>query len=345
MRLLLSKLYESVVRIRALLYGRAILPSRSLRNPVISVGNLTVGGTGKTPYVAFLAELLKKTGYQPIILSRGYGGKAEKSTLVVTDGRKLFCGPNDCGDEPYLLARKLEGVPVVVGRNRFRGGRAIEDQYERVVHILDDGFQHLKLKRNLDVLLLDGTDPFGGNRLLPAGRLREPPRALQRADLVVITRSHLTLDHDLIELQIRKWHKRVPISYFHHDAVALFDLKSSKSFRLRDFVNRPVLALAAIGNPGVFLRDLSHYQLKVVERFLFRDHHIYTQPELDRVLQRLSQTAAAAVITTEKDSVRLEKLHFGKGQILVLQIEAKPEDPEQYRNSILDEIENLPKPH
>ena len=343
---LLSQLYSLAMRVRALLYRRGVISRRRLRNPVISVGNLTVGGTGKTPFVAYLAGVLKKAGYEPVILSRGYRGKAEHSTLVVSDGRNILCDPASSGDEPFLLAGQLPGVRVAVGKNRHRSGTLVEEAADgRVIHILDDGFQHQRLKRNLDILLVDATDPFGGGQLLPAGRLREPLAAMGRADLVVITRSHLLGEVDDLEAVIRRHNKLTPISYFYHDAVGVFDLKSRAQFRTRDFVGRRVIALAAIGNPGLFVRDLEHYQMDVRHQLLFPDHHPYSQSDLDQALESLDEHGAGVLMTTEKDAVRLQGLEFGAGRIFVLKIEALPEDPAEYRKFLLDEVAGLPNPH
>lgn len=342
MKYLLSQLYAVAVWSRSALYKHGVLKTRALRHPVISVGNLTVGGTGKTPFVAHLAQLLKGAGYQPIILSRGYKGKAEGTTLLVSDEKTILSEPENCGDEAYWLASRLQGVPVVVGKNRYRGGRLIEDQYEKVVYVLDDGYQHLQLKRNLNILILDATDPFGDAALLPKGRLREPLSAIERADLVVITRSHFSFDQDEIEIAIRKRNRVVPILYFHHDATALSDLKNGRVVTPRSFLGKRVIALAAIGNPAVFLRDLAHYQIRVVDQFLFRDHSPFSQPQLDGILKRLHQLDAEAIVTTEKDAVRLQRLRFVQGQILSLQIEVRAEDPEEYRKYLLNEVEAFP---
>ena len=344
MTYLLSLLYGTGVEIRRRLFEWGILKAKTLRSPVISVGNLTVGGTGKTPFVAYLARVLQKLGYQPIILSRGYRGSREKTGGIVSEGSQPLLGPDECGDEPYMLARALPGVPVVVGKDRYQAGRSIEDRHQRAIHLLDDGFQHLALKRNLNLLLIDGTDPFGGGHLLPRGLLREPLQAISRADMIVVTRSHLATDTEGIELAIRRRHPTVPIAYFYHDAVGLKDLRTGTPFLLRDLMNQPVIVVTAIGNPVVFLRDLAHYQIRVVEQILFRDHHIFRQSELDRALDRSAQLGARCVITTEKDAVRLNHLQFEEGELMVFQIEARPEDPDEFLRIWREELENLLPP-
>ena len=341
MKYLLSKIYGLIVALRVFLYQKRILRSHRLKHPVISVGNLTVGGTGKTPLVGFLAQILKKAGYQPVVLSRGYRRNDKSPVLLVSDVREVFCGPEECGDEPYLLARTLEGVPVVVGNSRYQAGKHLEDRYLNLIYLLDDGYQHLQLKRNLNILILDATDPFGGNLLLPAGRLREPIKALARADAIVITRSHIASETENLEDHIRRWNKRVSISYFHHDVTALYDIRTGSRFQARHFLGSPVIALAAIGSPHVFLHDLEHYQMKISDRFIFRDHHPFSQSELDGVLKRFEEVQARAIVTTEKDAVRLEKLDFQKNQIFALQIEPRPEDLPEYKKEFLNEVEFL----
>ncbi len=337
-----AKIFGLLTAFRAWLYARGLFSSRSLERPVISVGNLTVGGSGKTPFVAYLARILRDAGYQPIVLSRGYRGRAEKTGLVVSDGETVSATPEEAGDEPYMLACELPGVAVAVGRDRYRSGRRLEDRFEKAIHLLDDGFQHLALKRNLNILLLDATDPFGGYRLLPAGRLREPLSALGRADLVVVTRSHLAASSEEIEEVVRRYHPRVPIQYFYHDMVGIRDLRTGHVEHLRGWVNRPVSVLAAVGNPAALLADLRLYQLRVVAEYLHRDHHPFRQQDLERALEPLSRGQAEAVVTTEKDAVRLGGLEFEQRQVWAVQIRPRAEDDAQYRRTLLEEVENLP---
>ena len=325
--------------LRAFLYRHRILPTKRLREPVISVGNLTVGGTGKTPLVAYLARLLERRGYQPVILSRGYGGKAERSLLIVSEASGIRCQPQECGDEPYLLARQCPGAVVIVGKDRYRAAGLVQGRFEKAVFILDDGYQHLRLHRDLNILVIDATDPFGGEGLLPLGRLREPLQAMRRADWVVVTRSDFAADFDGIENRVRRHNPLADLAYFHHDVSGVYELGTGRRLRIRDLFGKRVIALAAIGNPAVFLRDLAHHQIRVEDRFLFRDHHPFRQSDLDRVFRRLEELGLDAIITTEKDAVRLRSLRFAQDRILVFQIEAKPEDAEESRNFVLDRVE------
>ena len=186
---LFSRLYGAGVSLRHRLYGAGFLKAGSLPCRVISVGNLAVGGTGKTPMTIYVAGLLKGLGYRVVVISRGYQGRKEKSGGIVSDGQTIQMGPQDAGDEPYLMALKLEGVPVLVGKDRFRIGMMAVREFVPDVLVLDDGFQHLKVHRDLDLLLLDASRPFGNGHLLPRGVLREPIDRLNRGDAIVLTRS------------------------------------------------------------------------------------------------------------------------------------------------------------
>ncbi len=345
MKFILSRLYAAVLFLRVRLYRSGILKRGTLPGPVISVGNLTVGGTGKTPFVLYLARLLQEASYRTVILSRGYRGRAENSSLLVSDGSKILCQPEDCGDEPYLLATRLPGLVVAVGKHRRRVALDHPETRDADAYLLDDGFQHIKLKRNLDILLWDAAEPLSRLELLPAGRLREPFQAIERADLVVVTHAHLAFDYEALERQIRQHNKIASISYFYHDATGIYDLKSQKAYRVRDFSGKRVIALAAIGNPELFIEDLAHYQIEVVDRALFRDHHNFSQGELNHVLRRLSEGDAAGLMTTEKDAVRLKALDFPEERIFVFQIEFRPEDEAEYRKSFLSEMDNLLEAH
>ncbi|MGW8179589.1 MAG: tetraacyldisaccharide 4'-kinase, partial [bacterium] len=221
---LLSWLFGLAIRIRSHLYKRGLLRSKKLRHPVVCIGNLTLGGTGKTPLVAYLAIRLRESGFAPVILSRGYKGKLGSTVMLVSDGKQISGTPELCGDEPYLLAQKLEGVVVAVGKDRFKAGQAVADQPEGTIFLLDDGFQHWKLQRQLDLLVIDGSCSLKKEALLPAGRLREPLSAMARADAIVVTREHLSPDLKALLKEIRVWNPTAPVFPFSHEFDAILDL-------------------------------------------------------------------------------------------------------------------------
>ena len=185
---LVSVFYELGQGVRARLYRRKTFKSRRLKCRVISIGNLTLGGTGKTPTVMMVAETLRQKGYRPAILSRGYGGQSRKPVNVVNDGRQTLLSPKMAGDEPVMMARRLKTIPVLTGRNRYETGKYAMDHFGVDVLILDDGYQHLPLQRDLNILLCDASQPFGNGVVFPAGDLREPLTAMNRADVIFLTR-------------------------------------------------------------------------------------------------------------------------------------------------------------
>jgi tetraacyldisaccharide 4'-kinase len=272
---ILSTMYGGVVGARNVLYDRRWLRSRSLQGPVISVGNLSVGGSGKTPFVILLGELLKARGVKFDVLSRGYG-RTTRGVLLV-DLRGL---PRDFGDEPLLIARRLQ-APVVVGEDRYEAGRFAEAQFGPQIHLLDDGFQHRGLTRDFDIVLVTPED--ARDRLLPGGRLREPLRSLQRADAVVLTSGA---------------------------SAESFPVAGKMIWRVRRGINpqnvppRPV-AFCGIARPQNFLLQLRAAGIDPVAEAFFRDHHAYTEKDVNDLLQLRRQSEAGGFVTTEKDAVNL----------------------------------------
>jgi tetraacyldisaccharide 4'-kinase len=335
----LAWLFEGITRFRTFLYQRQILKTNQLPYPVICVGNLTLGGTGKTPLVAYLAIRLKEAGFTPAVLSRGYRGSLRSSALVVSNGSEILTDPKACGDEPYLLARKLEGVFVSVGRQRYRAGLAVGKLPGKPVFILDDGFQHLRLERDIDLLLIDGSRVLKDEALLPKGRLREPLSAIARADAVVITREHLSPDLKQLAQEIRAWNPTAPVFPFWHEIEEIYDLKNGTRHTLAELRGREVVALAGIGNPAQFLEDLRLAGIIVKDQVLYPDHHHYSQRELDEVLGRCREAKAVCVLTTEKDAVRLKDLELGIEQVLAVSIKAQTRDPASFMNWVLHKLE------
>jgi len=291
------------------LYAKGRLKTSSLPRPVISVGNITLGGTGKTPFVASLARLLSEEGYLCCILSRGYGGVRAEDPVIVSSYDRILHGASESGDEPYLLARLLPGVPVVVGCDKHAAGLLALERLKAHVFLLDDGFQSWRLKRDIDIVLIDATDPWGGRALLPAGRLREPLDGLKRAHLIGITRSHL-VDADRLARLRDELTSLVPNpQIFFTRSVAAGLRKLPRGSESLDAVRgRDVLAFAGVGNPDAYFRDLELAGARIVERKAFPDHHRYTSAELAALIDDAQSAGAVAIVTTEKDAVRLPPL-------------------------------------
>jgi tetraacyldisaccharide 4'-kinase len=272
---LFSSIFGTGVRARNALYNRGIARARKLQGPVVSVGNLSVGGSGKTPFVLLLGELLKSRGIQFDILSRGYGRKKRGGARVDPAGSSL-----DFGDEPLLLARRL-GVPVIVDEDRYEAGLLAERSFGPHLHLLDDGFQHRALTRDFDIVLVTPED--ARDRLLPAGRLREPLTSLSRADAVVLT-SGASLESFPVNRKL-VWRVRRGIS-------------------LENLPTRPVV-FCGIARPQNFLLQLRTAGIEPVAQALYRDHHAYTERDIQDLLKLRQQSEAESFVTTEKDAINL----------------------------------------
>lgn len=307
---------------------KALRQQKALPAPVISVGNLTVGGTGKTPMVIEIANEARRRGKDVAILSRGYKGRLSGPVIVSCRTGPLI-EAIDVGDEPVLMAEKLHGIPVVVARDRYEAGvyamRCFKEKPD--FFILDDGYQHWRLKRDLDILLISGLNPFGNRRLFPFGPLREPVEEIKRADIIVITMADKCKNlQDLIN-ELRLYAPSQPIYLAKHvlkeivrykinenGYPSLYEIKSSDELRDKRF-----LAFAGIGNPESFRLTLEEAGLNVIDFVTFMDHHNYEVCDL-KDLSDKAQEKEAFLLTTEKDFVRT-KGKFPPGEIYTLNIE------------------------
>jgi len=299
----LAHCYGFGSRSRRRLYDRGWLVPKRLPAPVLSIGNLTVGGTGKTPFTAYLARYYQNAGCRPVVLSRGYGGRAQ-GIQVVSDGHRLHLRPPWAGDEAYLLATQLPGVPVVTGSNRHQAGMLAWEAFRPDLFLLDDGFQHLSLHRDLDVVLLDAAQPFGNGRLLPRGPLREPVAALAKPLVLVLTRYEDSRHHPLW-LAMRQSFPAATVvrASFHLQDAVLYP--GGRRVELAALVGKRLAGLASLARPEVFSASLRAHGLDLQRLFVFPDHHPYTTPEVAQVAAAARGAGLAAVITTEKDWVRL----------------------------------------
>jgi 3-deoxy-D-manno-octulosonic-acid transferase len=281
---------------------RALAAQRTLPVPVVSVGNLSMGGTGKTPCVLWLAAALRGNGRKPGILTRGYGRVSPDRQLILPPGARLPVASS--GDEPQIFLRS--GIaPVGIGADRFQAGAALLQQFDVNVLLLDDGFQHRKLGRNLDVVLIDAINPFGGGELFPLGRLREPVSALSRAGMVVITRAEFSDLGPAIEHTIRLWNPTAPIVYGVIEPVAWVESRTGREFNACERPFGAAAGFCGLGNPLSFRRTLESLDIAPVDWVEFEDHHRYRPHELRRIATAAAAKGAAALVTTEKDSVNL----------------------------------------
>lgn len=306
----LEFLYGAIVRARGALYERGVFKTTHVLAPVLSVGNITTGGTGKTPLVAHLARIVAETGARPCILTRGYGRENSKSSVIVRDGEKILTDARTGGDEPLLLAETLNDTSTVIiaDANRIRAAhRALED-FGACVFLLDDGFQHRKIARNLDIVTVDATDPFGGGHLLPRARLREPPASLRRADAIVITRAEQVANEEtllkLVSELKRLCEGRAQIFTSRLRTIRLRPLNEA-AHNFSSANDEPFAAFCAIGNAENFFAHLRRENFKLTHTQRFRDHHAYTQSDTDAFAHEATQSGARALLTTAKDAVKL----------------------------------------
>lgn len=328
----LSWVYGAAVRIRRMLYALHTIKRDELTCPVISVGNLTLGGTGKTPTVIQIAGLLLRKGKHPVVVSRGYGRKNESEMLVVSDGRAMLVDSHIGGDEPVLIGSKLPGVPVVVGSKRFQAAQDALHRFNSDVVVLDDGFQHIQLKRTLDIVLIDAGDPFGNGKLFPAGILREPLTALKRAHAVLITKAGLPEDvARLKEIISEKTRARIFTSRF--VPLDIVDCCSGTSRPLSSLQGASVIALSGIARPASFTSLLKSLGAGIAAEYIYPDHYAFKKSDFEDVYKKAIEAKADIIITTEKDAVRLK--HLTPEGIYALRVELMVDEREEWEKMLL----------
>jgi tetraacyldisaccharide 4'-kinase len=316
----LTGLYGAATALRNTLFDRGVLASRRLERPVVSVGNLSVGGSGKTPFVIALGELLKARDIRFDVLSRGYGRKTRGVLVVEANGKAA-----DFGDEPLLIARRL-GVPVIVGESRHEAGRVAEQKFQPQLHILDDGFQHRSLARDFDIVLL--TERDFDDRLLPTGRLREPLSSLQRADVIVLSEGLVSDPNSRRDAACR-----VSLGVLPQKPI----WRIGRKLVLPELPATPVV-FCGIARPEQFFAQVRAAGVSPAAEVEFRDHHAYDRNDIERLLAMRRKLGAGAFLTTEKDAVNLGPLHSDLQPLAVATLSLTFEDPAGVVDAILAKI-------
>lgn len=303
-----SGIYRLGVGMRLGAYATGMLKGRSLPGFVVSVGNLTAGGTGKTPAAVMLARWAVDQGCQVAVLSRGYGSKDHKALLEVSDGQGNYADVRMAGDEPLLIANAVPRAPVIISRSRYLAGMYAHEKFGSDFFVLDDGFQHLQLKRDLNLLLVDAADPFGNGHLLPWGPLREPIGQLRRADAVILTRArHAPAIHQTLPFLSKKV-VRVPVYRADHEADRLMVPHSGGMFAPDFLQKKRVVGFAGIAHPEHFKKTLVESGAEVVAFKGFGDHYPFTTKDTEALIHIKESMEADFLVTTEKDWMRIAQL-------------------------------------
>ncbi|CCK79409.1 LpxK: tetraacyldisaccharide 4?-kinase (lipid A 4?-kinase) [Desulfobacula toluolica Tol2] len=331
----ISYLYGLGVRFRIWLYQKGILKQKKLPCFVISVGNIVVGGAGKTPMAIYLAKVLKDMGKQPVVVSRGYKGKYKTDAVIVSDGDRIFSNAETSGDEPFMMAQR-RAFPVVVGKDRFKAGIQAIAAFSPDVIILDDGFQHLKLKRDLDLLLLDYENPLGNKRFLPAGRLRETPEiSSKRADSLIFTRSP---DNDKITGGVKNilryfpdcpwfktFHTPFIVKHIVHDENLKQDIKDVAGLK-----GKKVFLFSGLAKNRSFNHSMKECCVNVVDHLEFKDHYRYKDSDILMINTLAKKVGAGLILTTEKDWAKLDPGITWALDLIVIGIQIEFEDPQGF---------------
>lgn len=350
---LFSLLFWCIAKVRVWSFLSGRKEQADFATMVVSVGNLTVGGTGKTPVVEKLAGELNNRGRQVAILSRGYKSKAlakpqswdgvprdegyDLMPKVVSDHQKLYLKPPYSGDEPYMLAKNLPGVSVLVDKDRVKSARFALKHLGTDLFVLDDGMQYLKLRHKYDIVLIDQNAPFGTEALLPRGTLREPPRHLKRAQLIIITKCKEPSSEALLK-RIKKYNKTAGIVECRHEAVELENLFTGEREPLSYMNGKFITAISGIAVPQSFESLLEQHGAEIIFHRTFSDHHNFTQKEIDRFMERSFRRDADFIITTEKDAVRFLTPKEIDVPVFFLRIEIKILSGQEHWNEALEDI-------
>ncbi len=317
-------------QLRLYFYKSGLFKSKSLGCMIVSIGNITVGGTGKTPTVELFAKALQNNGRKVAIISRGYRSSTrfgikrfikkllllipkDQQIKVVSDGKKIYLNSSMAGDEPYMLAKKLPGIVVAIDKDRAKAGEYVIEKYGIDTILLDDGYQHLSLNPRFDVVLVDTTNPFGNKKLLPSGILREPIENLNRANLFILTKSSKNKDLSELKASIRQHNYSANFIECRHKAIEFVNLKDNSTATLESFKGNRIGLISAIADPASFEKAIGELGLNIVLTKRFQDHHRFSVKEIRSVLKFGSRKNISAIITTEKDAVRFPELSSTRG--------------------------------
>lgn len=306
----LSSLWSILYRIRRSFYEYGILKKEYFKVPIISVGNITFGGTGKTPMIIWLIKKIESYNMEPVVLTRGYKGKLEHNSGIIKGGQKFLCNPHEYGDEPLLISKKMKSGAVIVGKRRSANLKKYFHQIEPDVVLLDDGFQHIQLYRSFNILIFDALLPLESYKTAPLGYLREGLTALKDADAVLISRADQVDEKKidgLLELIGHHLNPSVSIGKFTYAPIGLYDGFDKKVMEIEDLNGKNIIALTAIASPESFYHLLEANGANIVEKLVYQDHHFFNHEDINEILHKSIQSEAI-IVTSEKDMVKIRKV-------------------------------------
>jgi tetraacyldisaccharide 4'-kinase len=338
----LVPLYSVIISLRNLFFDKSVFKSEKVKAKVISVGNITVGGSGKTPLVIYVTNLLKNSDYKVGVLSRGYGRKSHGYKLV-SEGDEILASVEECGDEIYHTALECK-VPAAVSENRVKGARKLIEEAHVDLIVLDDAFQHRWINREVDLVIIDqsfiNSKSFFTQNLLPAGDLREGFNELKRADAIILNRKFLEKEEIISEMKNHFEKRKIFTAYY--KAVCFVDVMRKIEYNLDDFKGQDSLVVSGIANPKSFLNILNKVHVNTQNKMIFRDHKNYTLKEVQQIRKQFYITNSHSVLTTEKDAVKLSrfKREFDDTDIFYLKINLCMDDEESFKQYLINKLKN-----
>jgi tetraacyldisaccharide 4'-kinase len=330
---LCSYVYGTAMRVRVWLYKACVFESFAIPCRVIAVGNITVGGTGKTPTVCLLARSLNERGFKVAVVTRGYRGTKTKSPLIVSDGEQVLASYAEAGDEAVMLAAKLSGIPVIACRDRVAAGICACEMFGSDSVLLDDGFQHLRLCRDLDVVLVNSTDPFGNGSMLPRGILREPLSALERAGIIVLTKADASGSAAGLTARIQGLNPDAGLFSASYKVAGFRNFRSCEPVDADGLSGKNAAALCSIGDPASFINMISRSGMHVSETLVYPDHYAYGAADYTAI--RDIAARVDAVVTTEKDIAKLDAGMLQLDHLIIMEIEQVVEPAERFIDDVI----------
>jgi len=306
----LSHLWETLYRIRRSFYEYGLLKKNYFKVPIISIGNVTFGGTGKTPMIIWLTKTMEDHKLKPAILTRGYKGELEHKSGIIKGGQRFRSNPKQFGDEPLLISRKMKSGAVIVGKNRSANLKKYFAEVEPDVVLLDDGFQHIQLYRSYNIVLFDASLPLDRYRTAPMGYLREGLTALKDADAIVVSRADQVPEEkieSLLDMLSHHHRSDIPISKFKYAPDGVLDCFDNRVMDVSDFAGKNIVALTAIASPESFYQIIEDNGGNIVEKCIFPDHYFFTQSDINEILMKCAKYNAI-VVASEKDMVKIRRV-------------------------------------